>query len=299
MSVILADEYHVVITVFCTDSTERLSPRSLQAEIIRYSTSRAICRVVDSSTPFHTRIKAVLMDRDESRILHEKLKKSLHKLPCIIEIEKVFSTDKDRPQEIVEEGVISKKLYLSGLPNGVEHQQLFTSLSKFGAVKQVYMSRKFRRGSYFYGFVIFHEEESASKVMNEKRILINKKWVKPKITKQDDTAFGVFAPKVISVPTANHLKSANNNLKTKNLQSSIANLICGAKSTKGLKFDRFWKVAEISVDPFKNNRILTNITVLHDLDSGILLQLNRSSRDGLLAAKKTKKYHYIKGVDPF
>jgi len=81
---------------------------------------------------------------------------------------------------------LGNKIYVSGLPFGVNDSELSSYFSQIGEIKNAYVCKQYRKGAYAFGFVCFYNPDNCWLAVQEKKILFvsetTSKWLTIKST---------------------------------------------------------------------------------------------------------------------
>lgn len=152
---------------------------------------------------------------------------------------------------------MSKKLYLSGLPDEVTHSKLRSIFLQFGRVKKVFISDKFKRGNFSYGFVVFCEKKGAQNALDQAKVFVKDRWVSIRLTKHSSE----YPNRATSQRHPNTYKAS-----LKQLESPYFN--------EGGRIAASTILEESLQHPLRIYRLLTNIELRH-FNLGSITRMNK------------------------
>jgi len=284
--------FSVRISAFKSNLIELPTIRDLSFEVDQYLGGSHV-DVIDLSTRFHFKVSFVSMTKFDASLLQRKLQVMFKNLPLLVEIKGIQSVESDifwptiGNQEVTSRAYIRDtsdqfadlnltKLYLSGLPESINHSELRRIFSCFGGVKKVFVSDKFMKGKHVFGFVDFYLGRSAHLAVQERKILIRMNWVSVKLTKPEQQKAIILnhSTKCYSSQNKLYYEPEFNpwqkpNLNSGNIQDNSLPLRQNSCN---------WQISELFLKPLSIKRILREVSDRHTFLNEELIRLNRDKR---------------------
>jgi len=307
----LSRKYHVKLSKFCSwidkDIVYMLVGRVHDTQMIE---------IGEVTSKFHHQVLIYPLTHSEAIVIRDYLIKEYIDSQILIELSGVhFDQNQEEVARLARSSgykLNTNKLYISGIPDSLEDEDLFKIFSQFGPVKNAYVCRKHHKGTYLYGFVLFFDQNAVKEALDEQKkigkLLVKNKWARIKaianeernsihynksIASTNKLIINLEQSKILrqgNIPSMVLTGSGSPQLDTlnsgvQNYNHNYARNLQNCCPPNLALASHYFRLSEVDLHPFRVNRILNNLYFLHESRAD-LLRIRKSRKTARLTNPK-------------